>query len=722
LKIKVVLFFFTTFFIFQGINYMNKSVKTKIIFSTLLLLIIAITSLLIVSSVSIDKTASSLSTYLKPKIKDSSLMPMVIAAEAETARNEAFFGQVINETNRLSNDIAFLRQQFRALFLSAEDVRHILNMYIKSAIENNQSAIGIYAVFLPNALDGADEINSGADDLASNEAGRFAVYWALNEQGQAVEEIMPEDMINDTSPNSTGQAYNSWFTCPIKQKSNCLLEPYIDKVDGKNTLMTSIAMPIKFDGKVVGVVGIDIALSDIQTKAQAFSAKIADGNSRVLIVSEDKSVIADSTNSANQGALFSDVISQTKLIEGLNENDHSFTLVKRIHLGGLAQWSIYTEIPKQYISDEVNQTMLVLDEGTEDQLTSVLYMSLLVLIIGSIVIFFMAERLTIPLRSVAAALKQIASGDADLTQRINVNSKDETGQLAQSFNQFVGGLATIVSQFSQGVKTTFSASETGKALSTTTNSQLANQQVMIEMVATAAEEMSQTSSEVAQNAVSTADATREVKSAASNGIIKLKQTTSTISKLAEQMQYSNEQVDKLSSNSDNIVNVLIVIISVAEQSNLLSLYAAIVGGRSGDLGLCFSVVAVEVRALAGRTASSVFEIEVVINELQVSTKEMVATISENVKRAEVCTEQAQETQSIFEVIEQEVTTMTDMAVNIASAAEEQSHVSEDISSTLQNINTTSDELAQSAQQTLKVSEELLVSGQDQEQLIGRFKF
>ena len=701
---------------------MNKSVKTKIILSTLLLLIITITSLLVVSSVSIDKTASSLSTYLKPKIKESSLMPMVIAAEAETARNEAYFGQVINEANRLSNDIAFLRLQFRALFLPAEDVRHILNMYIKSAIESNQSAIGIYAVFLPNALDGADEVNKGADDLATNEAGRFAVYWALNDQGKAVEEIMPEEMINDTSPNSTGQPYNSWFTCPIEQKSNCLLEPYIDKVDGKNTLMTSVAMPIKFGDKVVGVIGIDIALSNIQTKAQKFSAKIADGNSRVLIVSEDKSVIADSKNSANQGALFSDIINNTELIEGINENDHSFTLVKRIHLGGIAQWSIYTEIPKQYISDEVNQTMLVLDEGTEAQLTSILYMSLLVLIIGSIIIFFMAEKLTIPLKTLAAALKQIASGDADLTQRINVNSKDETGQLAHSFNQFVGGLANIVSQFSDGVKTTFSASETGKALSAKTKSQLEDQQLMIEMVATAAEEMSQTSTEVAQNAASTADATREVKSAASNGIIKLKQTTSTISKLAEQMQHSNGQVNKLSSNSDNIVNVLNVIKSVAEQTNLLALNAAIEAARAGELGRGFAVVADEVRALAGRTASSVFEIEGVVNELQISTKEMVATINENVKRAESCTEQAQETQSVFEVIEQEVTTMTDMAVSIASAAEEQSHVSEDISSTLQNINTTSEELAQSAQQTLKVSEELLLSGQDQEQLIGRFKF
>lgn len=701
---------------------MNKSVKTKIILSTLLLLIITITSLLIVSSVSIDKTASSLSTYLKPKIKESSLMPMVIAAEAETARNEAYFGQVINEANRLSNDIAFLRLQFRALFLPAEDVRHILNMYIKSAIESNQSAIGIYAVFLPNALDGADEVNKGADDLATNEAGRFAVYWALNNQGQAVEEIMPEDMISDTSPNSTGQPYNSWFTCPIEQQSNCLLEPYIDKVDGKNTLMTSVAMPIKFDDKVVGVIGIDIALSNIQTKAQEFSANIADGNSRVLIVSEDKSVIADSKNSANQGALFSDIINSTDLIEGINENSHSYTLVKRIHLGGIAQWSIYTEIPKQYISDEVNQTMLVLDKGTEEQLTSILYMSLFVLIVGSIIIFFMAEKLTIPLKTLASALKQIASGDADLTQRINVNSKDETGQLAHSFNQFVGGLANIVSQFSDGVKTTFSASETGKALSEKTKSQLEQQQLMIEMVATAAEEMSQTSTEVAQNAASTADATREVKSAASNGIIKLKQTTSTISKLAEQMQHSNGQVNKLSSNSDNIVNVLNVIKSVAEQTNLLALNAAIEAARAGELGRGFAVVADEVRALAGRTASSVFEIEGVVNELQISTKEMVATINENVKRAESCTEQAQETQSVFEVIEQEVTTMTDMAVSIASAAEEQSHVSEDISSTLQNINTTSNELAQSAQQTLKVSEELLLSGRNQEQLIGRFKF
>jgi methyl-accepting chemotaxis protein len=701
---------------------MNKSVKTKIICFALLLLVLTITSLLIVSSISVDKTATSMSTYLKPKIKKSSLMPMVIAADAETARNEVFFGQVINKANRLSSDIAFLRVQFRALFLSAEDVRHILNMYIKSAMESNQSAVGVYAVFLPNALDGADEANKGADDLATNEAGRFAVYWAFNEQGEAVEEIMPEQMINDTSPNSTGQPYNSWFTCPIEKQKNCLLEPYIDKVDGKSILMTSIAIPIKFADKIVGVVGIDIALADIQSKVEDFSTKIANGNSRVLIISEDKSVIADSKNSANQGALFSEIINSTELNEGVSESDRNFTLVKHINLGGIAKWSIYTEVPKQYITDEVNQTMTVLDKGTEDQLTSVLYMSLLVLIIGSIVTLFIAEKLTVPLRAVADALKQIASGDADLTQRIKVNSKDETGQLAHSFNQFVEGLANIVSQFSEGVKTTFSASETGKTLSATTNAQLTNQQLMIEMVATAAEEMSQTSTDVAQNAVLTADATREVKRAASNGIIKLKQTTSTISKLSEQMQHSNGQVVKLSSNSDNIVNVLSVIKSVAEQTNLLALNAAIEAARAGDLGRGFAVVADEVRALASRTASSVSEIEAVINELQVSTKEMVATINENVKIADACTEQAQETQTIFEVIEQEVTNMTDMAVNIASAAEEQSHVSEEISSTLQNINTTTDELVQSAQQTLQVSEELLVSGKNQEQLIGRFKF
>lgn len=701
---------------------MNKSVKTKIIFSTLILLIVTIISLLIVSSVSIDKTATSLSTYLKPKIKESSLMPMIIATDAETARNEAFFGQVVNDVNRLSSDIAFLRLQFRALSLPAEDVRHVVNMYLRNAIENNHSAVGVYAAFLPNALDGVDEANKGAYDLATNEVGRFAVYWAFNKQGKAVEKVMSEEIINDTSPNSTGQALNSWFACPINQQKKCLLEPYIDNVNGKNILMTSITMPIKFGNQIVGVVGIDIALSDIQIKVKAFSAKIADGKSRVLIISEKKTVIADSYNSKNQGAQLSEIINNTELIEGINENSYSFTLLKRIHLGNIAKWSIYTEIPKEYISDNVNQTMSVLDQGTEDQLTRVLYMSFLVLIIGSVVIFFMAEKLTVPLRSVAKVLKQIASDDADLTQRINVNSKDETGQLAHSFNQFVGGLANIISQFSEGGKTTFSASETSKALSITTNSLLANQKSMIEMAATAAEEMSQTSTVVAQNAVSTADASREVKSEASNGILKLKQTTSTISTLAEQMQYSNKQVDKLSINSDNIVNVLNVIKSVAEQTNLLALNAAIEAARAGELGRGFAVVADEVRALAGRTASSVFEIEIVINELQVSTKEMVATISENVKRAETCSKKSRETQYIFEIIEKKMTDMTGMAVNIASAAEEQSHASENISSTLQNINTTSDELVQSAQQTLKVSEELLILGKDQEQLIGRFKF
>jgi methyl-accepting chemotaxis protein len=701
---------------------MNKSVKAKIVFSTLLLLIIAIVSLLAVSSISINETSKALSTYLEPKIKESSLMPMVIAADAEAARNEIFFSQATKEAERLANDIAFLRTQFRSLFLPAEDVRHILNMYIKGAIENTPSALGIYTVFLPNALDGADEENKGAEDLATNESGRFAVYWAFNEQEQAVEEIIPEEMISDTSPNSIGQPYNAWFTCPIKKQKSCLLEPYIDKVNGNDIIMTSIATPIIFGTKVVGVVGIDIALSDIQSKAEEFANKIASGSSRVLIVSQSESIIADSKDSTSQGALFSTIVNNAQLKEGLSENELSFTLVKNMNLGNLTRWSIYTEVPKQHISNEINETMTVLDNGTEKQLTSAFYMSILVLIIGSVVIFIMAEKLTVPLKEVAKALKQIASGDADLTKRIHINSKDETGQLAQSFNHFVEGLAVIITQFSAGVKTTFSASETGKSLSIETNSQLANQQSMIEMVATAAEEMSQTSADVAQNAISTADATKEVKAASSNGVSQLKQTTETIAKLAEQMRYSNRQVGKLANNSDNIVNVLNVIKSVAEQTNLLALNAAIEAARAGEFGRGFAVVADEVRALAGRTASSVSEIESVINELQIATKEMVVTINDNVQRADNCTEQAQETQAIFNVIEQEVTTMTDMTMNIASAAEEQNQVSAEISSTLQNINTTADQLTQTAKQTLEVSEQLHTSGQEQEKLIGRFNF
>ena len=686
------------------------------------LLSVAIISLLFISSVFIEKTSTSLTEFIEPRTKESSLTPMTILADAEKARNEVFFSQIINETKRFSNDIAFLRAQFRSLFLPTEDVRHILNMYVKRALESNQSALGVYAVFLPNGLDGADKQNEGADDIASNEKGRFAVYWVLNEQGQAVEEVIPEDMINDKSPNSTGQPYNSWFTCPIEQKKGCLLEPYISKVDNKDVLMTSIAMPIKFNGAIVGVVGLDIALADIQTKAEEFATKIASGESRVLIISQDKAVVADSKATSSQGVLFADIIENGQLAEGLNENKENYTLVKSINLGGLANWIIYTEIPKAFISNQVNQTISVLDQGAEEQLLSISIIGIILLAIGGVIVFIIAEKLTAPLITLAAALKKIASGDADLTQRIPVKSKDETGQLAEHFNQFVEQLAGIMSQFSEGVKTTFSASEKAKELSITTNNKLEEQQTMIAMVATAAEEMSQTSADVAQNAVLTADAGTEVKSASGEGIVKLNQTSKTINKLAEKMQQTNVKVETLADNSESIVNVLNVIKSVAEQTNLLALNAAIEAARAGEQGRGFAVVADEVRGLAARTSQSVSEIETVINSLQQATKEVVSMIVENVSMTDKCTQQAEETQAVFQIIEQSMSGMTDMSSSIASAAEQQSIVAVDVSSTLQGIQSTADELAETAQHSLQVSEQLYKSGQEQDRIIGRFKF
>jgi len=701
---------------------MKKSIKTQLILSIMTLLVVATVSLLIVCSIFINKTSTTLTEYLEPRTKEASLLPMSILSDAEKARNEVFFKQVINETKRFSSDISFLTMQFSALSLSGNDLRNVLNKYVKGALESNQSALGVYAVFLPNELDGADNENIGVKGVGSNELGRFAVYWAFNEEGEAVEDVMAEEMLNDISPNSVGQPYNSWFTCPIEKKKACLLEPYKDTIDGKEVLLTSVAMPIKFENKIVGVVGLDIALSEIQSKAEAFANKIAVAQSRVIIVSQEKAIVADSQNPANQGVLFSKVINNGNLINGFNESNGNYTLVTKIDLGGLAHWDIYTEIPKQYIKENINQTINVLEQGAEQQLISVITIGILVLVVASMVVFLMANKLTVPLKELAEALKKIASGDADLTQRIQIQSNDETGQLARHFNQFVEQLAEIIGQFSQGVKTTFTASEIAKEHSVASNAKIENQQLMIAMVATAAEEMAQTSADVAQNAVLTADASTDVKTASIDGISKLNRTAETIGKLAQRMQDTNQQVEHLAKNSDNIVNVLNVIKSVAEQTNLLALNAAIEAARAGEQGRGFAVVADEVRGLAARTSSSVSEIETVINQLQVITKEVVNTISENVAMTDECTQQAHETQVIFEVIEQSMNGMTDMSSSIASAAEQQSQVSIDISGTLQEIQSTADELAVNAKHSLEASDQLYQSGQDQEKLIGRFKF
>ncbi len=679
---------------------------------------------LIISTLLINSTTEQLRNTIEPELSRAAQDKMETVASAEQLRIEKLFASNALAAAGYARDIAFLRDQFRSLYISSDDVRHIINQYIAGALQNNPEVLGIYAVFLPKALDGADDEHKGEDDLASNDAGRFAVYWAHNAKGEAIQVILTEQMISDTTPSSSGQPYNSWYSCPIERQGPCIIDPYTDEVDGKKTLMTSVAVPIYFADRLVGVIGIDLPMSQMQASAEAFGRKLADGQGRVMLISASNTLVADSQNKGTAGEKVTDLLPPDVQLNQpvTQQNDERYTLIRHLNLNKLATWKLYIDVPASHVLQRVDSVISVLQQGQSKQTTGVIIAGLLIVLFGSLIVIWLAIRITRPLRQVTNALEQISSGEGDLTQRIAVQSQDEVGVLSGHFNLFVAQLAEMIQSMAYSIKEALAKSEQATKLAFKTNHDVEQQQQQIVMVATASEEMSQSSVDVAKNAAHAADASHRAELASLSGRQSIQTTTRNIEALAQQMQVSMTQVEGLAADSENIAEVLLVIRSVAEQTNLLALNAAIEAARAGDQGRGFAVVADEVRALAARTAMSVSEIETVINNLQRATSSVVSSIQESSSLAKDSAVQVLDASNMFDTIGSAVEEINHRSTQIATAAEEQSMVAGDISQTLQTIRTVADEVTGLAKDSARLSDEITSMGRAQNDLISRFKF
>lgn len=184
-----------------------------------------------------------------------------------------------------SRQVLFLRDQAQKRFLDAYDLREDLTRQVKSALQANPSLLGISLVFELNGLDGKDELFADQKDLGSNDKGRFSLYWSQPVAGQLTSMTIPEADIADTSAGPSGEANNTWFSCPRAKLDTCVMEPYFYKIDGKDVLMTSIAFPLILDGKVIASLSVDINLESLQAVSQQASQKLYQGQTLVSILS-----------------------------------------------------------------------------------------------------------------------------------------------------------------------------------------------------------------------------------------------------------------------------------------------------------------------------------------------------------------------------------------------------------------------------------------------------
>lgn len=533
----------------------------------------------------------------------------------------------------------------------------------------------------------------------------FLLMFGANKAGQPIRGLLTWQPAADYDATHRG-----WFSQALTAKNALLTEPYADATTGD--LLISAVAPITNKGVVVGAFGGDLALESV---AKAVNTLDFNGTGYAYLLSAEGKIISHPKTEFN-GKSLQDLFTtkppalNSQLTEAQVEGVTSlvsFTPVK--NLNG-ADWLIGVVANKSLVMAEANKLT-----------QQALVLTLLAVAISMALLYFLTKTLLRPLQGLYLSLKEINSGEGDLTKRLPINSKDEIGLVAEEFNGFLAGLQKLISQIltsSSEVRNSTDATAAGAEQSA---NQLAVQLEELDQLATAMQEMSATADEVARNSQGAAEEARAANTESERGYQVVTASTQAINQLATEMDTTSQAVNNLANLSESIENILATINGIAEQTNLLALNAAIEAARAGESGRGFAVVADEVRSLAARTQEATLEIGQMIEELQTGVKQVEATMLASKNSASSTAENATQANTALESIKEAVNSINEMNVQIATAAEEQSATTEEINRNTTNIRDISQQLAEVAQQQVNQCQAMVNQVAGQRELLKRFK-
>jgi len=343
------------------------------------------------------------------------------------------------------------------------------------------------------------------------------------------------------------------------------------------------------------------------------------------------------------------------------------------------------------------------------------------LLVALIAMHFGIRVLMTPVRRLNRAMTGIATGDADLTQRLDDDSGDEFGQLAKSFNQFVANIQQVVHEVQEKSEELADNVSSLRQTSRHSRSSVEGQQQEVDMIATAINEMSAAAGEIAQNAQQTADASGNVDSETRGSLEKVTDSRDAVHKLVGEINSAAEVIDALGNDVTSITSVLEVIQGIAEQTNLLALNAAIEAARAGEAGRGFAVVADEVRNLAQRTQKSTGEINDMIERLQKGASNAVAVMKESTAVSNMSMEKAQDAMDSLNRIVEGITSISEMTSQIATASEQQTSVTDELNASITRIADQGQEAAKSASENDVYSGHIETIGHHLKDNVRRFR-
>ncbi|TOP59268.1 chemotaxis protein [Vibrio parahaemolyticus] len=495
-----------------------------------------------------------------------------------------------------------------------------------------------------------------------------------------------------------------WFIAAKNKGDLVVTDPYVD-ASSKNVII-SVGTPVKQNGQFLAGMFYDlelITLSDLVNQVNLFDAGY------LFLVTDDGTTIAHPQSKYNGEKLNSylpqvDLNKATQHIE-VDNNPYMVSL---------------THIPSEnwYVGAIIDETAAYSVVG-ELRNSAIIY-SIIAVLASVIALTLLIRTLMRPLDTLNTAIKDVASGKGDLTQRLETDTDQEFSELAKNFNTFMENLQqqiieskSISDQILTGTQITAEgARDSAGAIQT--------QLQELEQLATAMHEMSVTATEVANNAQGAASAAKEADQATIEGSSVVSESTQTINMLSDSIDLAVEEVQVLESATANIETILKVINDIADQTNLLALNAAIEAARAGESGRGFAVVADEVRTLAQRTQESTTEIRSMIEQLQSGASSVASAMHQSKGSAVEAVEKADLANDALQRIRDAIQRISDMNLQIASAAEEQSLVAEEINNNTVNIKDLSTQVADSANRTNEAMQSQHDNVRKQDEILNRF--
>lgn len=476
----------------------------------------------------------------------------------------------------------------------------------------------------------------------------------------------------------------------------------IERDDGE--LVVEVVFPILQRGKVIGA---GLFMRNLQSALDDFKAN----NESDVSVVDASGRIELSTNSELFNGLNLDLPS-------LGEVSYQQASFEKQHFGITITPIMNPDgQPLAHLVDIQDHTASI---ATANSISISSYVAIVViLIVVGLFFTWYTRRAFKPMEEAVQTMKQISDGD--LTMEINSNSNDEVGHLLQGMSAMVTNLHEVITRLLAMSQQLGQSSTQLRQQADETNAGVSEQLLETEQVATAMNEMSATVQEVARNAADAAEAASRAHNDANDGQQVVEKAISSIHTLDSGIQSSADAIRKLQDETSEIGGVLDVIRGIAEQTNLLALNAAIEAARAGEQGRGFAVVADEVRTLAGRTQQSTQDIQTMIERLQSGANETVSSMQRSIEQVQDSVETTVQAGQALETITSAVTIINDMNLQIASAAEEQSSVAEEINRNVVNINQVAEQSAEGVSKTASASDELNHLTNELSQLVGRFK-